>query len=341
MPNSSVYLQDVVDDTMRFGDLRPVLGVAGSSLEPALTIANEVVQELFAQRYNWKFNSFNVTPFQTISWQNDYAIPGLTNLGWLENGVIIDINSTQIPKRKNKLEIVKDLQPTSDSFGRPFQVCWLQNSVLLYGTWGTGLNVPNTNNTGLTNPGPSVVYTNPLGGATTPSNPITQIIDGNANLQVLTTYGTCGLVEPTWPAANSAPGTATSDGTCVWTVVDPRGQGLRLQMIPAAAGVVWQVMLRAQYKPPRFTSLQQTLDPIPDDFERYFKQGFRALCYQRSPEAKVREKFTPEYALWQKAIGEAEGQADREPESYGAYPSGELMTPGCGNPGPSWPYGTY
>lgn len=338
MPGSTVNLQAVVDDMVRFGDLRPVLGVAGSALEPALTIANEVISELLSQKYNFKFNSFNLPVFQTISWQNDYAIPGLTNLGWLENGVIIDINSTQVPKRKYKLEGVKDLQPTSDSFGRPFQICWLNNSVLLYGSWGTGLNVPNTNNTGVTNPGPGVVYINPLGVATTPSNPTTQILDPNGNIQVLTMFGTCGSVAPTWPAANSAAGTPTSDGTCVWTVVDPRGQGIRLQMIPAAAGVVWQVMLRGQYKPPRFTSLAQTLDPIPDDFERYFKQGFRALCYQRSPEDKVRAKFAPEYALWQKAISEAEGQADREEESYGAYPSSDLMAPSWTFPGPSWPY---
>lgn len=339
--SSTITLQSVVDDAMRFGDLRPVLGVGGSSMEPALTIANDVIAELFSQRYNWKFNSFNVPTFQTISWQNDYAVPGITNLGWLENAVCIDINSTQVPKRKWKMQVVKDLQPSSDGFGRPYQICWLNNSVLLYGTWGTGLTLPNINNTGLTNPGPGVAYSNPLGNPTTPNNPCTQIIDPNGNYQALTTYGICGLTAPAWPAAKSTAGTNTSDGTCVWTIVDPTGQGFRLQMIPAAAGVVWQIMIRAQYKPPRFTALGQTLDPIPDDFERYFKQGFRALCYQRSPEEKVRAKFAPEYALWQKGISEAEGQADREEESYGAFPASEIMDSGYTRPGPAWPYGSY
>lgn len=339
MPSSTVSLQNCIDDAFRFGDIKPVLQAGGSSLEPALTIANLVMAELCSKNYNWKWNSFLVTPFQTISWQNDYAVPGILNLGWLENGTIIDINSTQIPKRKFKLEVDKDLQPTSDSYGRPFQACWLPNSLLQYGTWGTGATVPNTNNTGQTNPGPSVVYTNPLGAATTPSNPITQIKDTNGNYQALTTYGTCGTVAPTWPAASAAAGTTTTDGTVVWTVIDPYGQGFRVQLIPAQAGNVWQVNLRAQYKPQRFTSLSQFIDPIPDDFSQYFLQGFRAYCYQRSPEAAVRAKFETEYQLWQKSLGDAEGQADRETESYGAYPSSSIMGSwDAVNPGPAWPF---
>lgn len=323
--SSTVKLQDCVNDAQRFGDLKPVIAVGGSSMEPALTIANLVMGELCSKRYNWKWNSFNVKPFQTISWQNDYGVSGISNLGWLENAVIIDINSTQIPKRKYKMEVVKDLQPSSEGYGRPFQICWLNNLNMLFGTWGTGLTTPNTNNTGQANPGPGVVYTQPLGAPTTPSNPVTQIIDSNGNLQVLTTFGTCGSVAPTWPAANAAVGQTTTDGSCIWTVIDPKGQGFRLQMIPAQAGVVWQVMIRAQYKPQRFTSLSATLDPLPDDFAHYFMQGFRAYCYQRSPEEKVRAKFAPEYALWQASILDAEGQADREPESFGAYPSSEIM----------------
>lgn len=342
MPSSSLRVQDAVDDALRFGDIKPVLSIGGSSMEPALTIANLVMAELCARRFNWKWNSFNVPVFQTISWQNDYAIPGITTLGWLENGVVIDINSTQVPKNKFKLEVVKDLQPTSDSYGRPFQVCWLNNSTLQYGTWGSGATVPNTNNTGQLNPGPNVVYTNPIGATTTPSNPITQIKDPNGNLQALTVFGTCGGTAPSWPAANATVGTTTTDGTCTWTVIDPYGQGFRLQMIPAQSGVVWQVILRAQNKPIRFTSLGQSLNPIPDDFSQYFYQGFRAYCYQRSPDSKVRAKFDVEYKLWLKSLDDAEGQADRETESYGAYPSTDLMGGLCfPNPGPAWPFGPY
>ena len=345
--SSTVYLQDVVDDAQRFGDIKPVLSTGGSSLQPALTIANQVMTELCSVRYNWKWNSFILPVFQTISWQNDYAQYGLTNLAYLENGIIIDINSTSIPKRKFKLEVTKDLQSSSDSYGRPFQVAWLNNVNMLYGSWGSGATVPNVNNTGQLNPGPSVVYTNPLGSTTTPSNPSTQIIDTNGNLQVVQWTGvapgatlTCGLTTPSWPAANAAAGTVTADGQVNWVVVDPNGQGIRLQLIPAQAGVVWQVILRGQYKPVRFTTLGVTLNPIPDDFASYFMQGFRAYCYQRSPEAKIRAKFDVEFKLWLQNLAQAEGQADREQESFCFYPSDNFTGGYCENfyPSAAWPF---
>lgn len=348
MSGSTYSVQMAVDDAQRFGDIKPVLQTAGSSLEPALTIANEVMGELCQRQYNWKWNSFLLTPFVTISWQNDYVIPNpdgssLLNLGWLENGYVIDINSSQIPKRKFKMEVVKDLQSSSDSYGRPFQICWLPASTLNWGSWGSGATVPNTNNTGQTNPGPNVVYTQPLGATTTPSNPITQIIDSNGNYQVLTTYGTCGGSTPTWPNAGAADGTQTTDGTCVWTVVNPYSQGFRLQNIPTQAGNVWQVNLRGQFKPVRFTSLSQFINPIPDDFSMYFAQGFRAKCYQRSPEAAVRAKFEAEYGLWQKALIDAQEQDSREPDSFGFYPTDSLMWDSWDAPWPraDMPYGPW
>lgn len=344
---STVYLQDCVDDSLRFGDIKPVLSSGGSSLQPALTIANQVMTELCSVRYNWKWNSFLLPVFQTISWQNDYAQYGLTNLAYLENGIIIDINSSSIPKRKFKLEAVKDLQSTADSYGRPFQCCWMNNVNMLYGTWGSGATVPNVNNTGQTNPGPNVIYTNPLGSTTTPSNPTTQIIDPNGNIQVVQWIGiapgatlTCGANAPSWPLAGSAAGIVTADGQVNWVTVDPSGQGIRLQLIPAQAGNVWQVILRGQKKPVRFTSLGTTLDPIPDDFATYFMQGFRAYCYQRSPESKIAAKFDREFKLWIQNLQQAEGQADREQESFCFYPS-DNFTGGIGDfqyPSAAWPF---
>ena len=345
--SSTVYLQECVDSALRFGDIKPVLSSGGSSLQPALEIANQVMTELCSVRYNWKWNSFILPVFQTISWQNDYALP-LTNLGYLENGVIIDINSSSIPKRKFKLEVTKDLQSTSDTYGRPFQVSWLNNVNMLYGTWGSGATVPNINNTGQLNPGPNVVYTNPLGSTTTPSNPTTQIIDPNGNLQVIQwsaipvgTSASCGATAPSWPSASAAQGTLTVDGGVTWVVVDPTAQGIRLQLIPAQTGVVWQVIIRGQYKPVRFTSLNVTLNPLPDDFASYFMQGFRAYCYQRSPEAKIRAKFEIEYKLWIANLLQAEGQADREQEAFCFYPSDNFTGGYFENyyPSAAWPYG--
>src|SRR5260370_6221758 len=93
--------------------------------------------------------------------------------------------------------------------GRVAKICWLPNDQLQYGVWGQA---QSASVSGLNNPGPNVAYTNPLGATQTPDNPTTQIIDTNGNLQILTRYGTCGSSQPSWPVANSAACTGTTDG---------------------------------------------------------------------------------------------------------------------------------
>jgi hypothetical protein len=344
---STVSAQAILDDLLRYGELVPVHTKGGSSMEPFLTILNKVMTEfLFGAKgngrskpYNWKFNSFNVAPIYTNSWQMDYATQA-TNIGWIEQAWLVDINSSMIPKRKFKMEAVKSIEAHTESWGRPFQICWLYNSQLLYGNWGN-VSTPNSSNASGTNPGPGVVISQPLGQTAQPSNPITQIQDPNGNLLIVTTYGTCGLTIPVWPVANAVAGTNVTDGTVVWTVVSPQGIGFRVSPIPSQSGVVWQMNVVGQYRPPRFTKaggLGVMLNPIPDEYVDLFRQGMLAYSYQRSPEGDVRAKFEVEYKLWLKAIDDSEGHADVEPESYGFYPGDNFQGDSWQNPGPSWPF---
>lgn len=286
---------------------------------------------------NWKWNRANATPFYTTSWQQDYA-QNNTNLKWIEHCWAIDINNTALPKPIYFLEAVRDLERTFAQYGRPGQICWLPNDQMVYGTWGAG----NTSNAGPQNPGPLSVYTQPLGSPTTPSNPITQVIDTNGNFQVLTTYGTTGATQPSWPSANAAAGMTTADGSCVWTVVDPKGEGFRLNPIPPLTGVVYQINPVCQKKPVQFTTMSQTLDPIPDDYAKYFRQGFVAYCYRHSKESDVREKFPVEQALWMEGMKlEAITSANREKTNPGFYPDQSVMAPSVNlSLGPAWPYST-
>jgi len=350
MANSSIRLQEVVDDASSLGDVSPALATGGLSDAPALSIANDVIQAIIngasaSQPYNWKWNRFNVTPFCTISYQQDYFIPGLVRLGWLESCWASNINQTSIPKQKQQVEVHKDLEITYDQNAYPGKICWLPNSVLQTGTWGatplgptsanpsgnvTGLG---PNQSGLQNPGPGVVYTNPLGTPNQPINATTCIKDPNGNLWALTTFGVCGNTEPSWPSSPTYPtvvnpnqvATTVTDGTCVWTAINPSGQGFRLNPIPPQTGVVWQLQPIAQYKAPRFRNLGQTLEPIPDDFEWAFKQGFFAECYRRHPDPKIRSKYPMERQLWMDALDKAVRQADRELDDYGFYPGSSIM----------------
>lgn len=351
--NSTINLQMIVDDASSMGDIAPALATGGFADAPALSIGTDVMTTMLlggpmGQPFNWKWNRFNVSTFPTISWQQDYFVPNVVNVGWLETAWASNINQASPLKQKFQLEVRKDLEVTINQTGYPGKICWLPNSTLETGKWGAAPLGPTASNPsgdqssigsnigGLQNPGPNVVYTNPVGAVQSPINATTCITDPNGNLWVLTAYGTCGSTQPTWPAnpvfptlkSPSTVATTVTDGTVVWTAVNPAGQGFRLNPIPPQAGIVWLLQPVAQGRPPRFTSLGQLLDPIPDDFVTYFKQGFFAECFRRNPDPKVRAKYPQERQLWLEALDKAVRQGDREMDDVGFYPGSGVMDTG-------------
>ena len=432
--NSTVTLQDISDQAASFGDLAPALATGGYSTQPAQSIGNDVMTAMLlgngdGNPFNWKWNSLNITPFYTISLQQDYFVPNIVNIGWLESSWAVNINQTSNPKQKLYQEVHRALEVTFNQTGYPGKICWMQNDTMQSGSWGqTQLASPS----GLLNPGPSVVYLNPAGAPQNPTNPTTCITDPAGNLWVVTfganqTSATCGTFNPflmnvtatsvtsniitvtaanglqagtvvklantsesflngqslTVIAANSASFTAAFthadysngsdtgtgtivpvypiyqagnpsvsstvattvlDGTVVWTAINPKGQGFRLNPIPPNNGVVWQVNPVAQMRVPRFSNMQQTLEPIPDDWESYFKNGFYAQCYRHSPDPKVRAKFKDEWELFMKSLDNAVKQGQREMDDFGFYPGnpGVMDTGWALNPTrPDWPYGPW
>jgi hypothetical protein len=350
---STVSIQDCVDNAFRNGDTAPALATGGSSDQPALQIANTVLSEMInggpnGQPYNWKWNRFLIPPFPTNSWQQDYFIPGLVGLAWLENSYCNEFNISSQPKPKMPMECRKDLSVTYIQYGWPAKLCWIPNSIAQTGTWGA---TELATATGQNNPGPNVVITNPIGQTQAPLNPITQVTDSFGNLWAVTTYGTCGATNPflvnanpVFPTLQNPTTTATiiTDGSVVWTAINPAGQGMRLAPIPPQQGQVWQINPVGQARFQRFTSLTQTINPIPDDYSQYFLDGFICQCYRRHPDAKVRAKFPEEYKLWLTALDQAVKQADRELDDYGFYTSSIMGGGGnVGYLGPAWPYQGY
>lgn len=368
MGNSTIKLQDIIDDASTLGDVAPALATGGFSASPALSIANDVMAALInggpgAQPYNWKWNRYNITPFTTISLQQDYFIPGLVNLGWLESAWAVNLNQTSVPKQKTYLEVHKDLLVNNNQMTYPGKIGWLPNSMLMTCTWGQAPLGPTAGNpagqttvsgpgqTGQQNPGPNVIYTNPTGTLLTPINAGTAIKDPNGNLWCLTTFGICGSVEPTWPVSPVFPtitnpstvATTVTDGSCVWTAINPSGQGIRLNPIPPQSGVVWLIQAVGQMKAPRFTTTGQLIEPVPDEFEWAFKQGFFAECFRRNPDPKVRAKYQQEKQWWLESLDKAVRQADREMDDFGFYPASLVMDTGYGvNPiTPALPFGPF
>ena len=326
MGSSTTTIQSIVDYVSSMGELVPVLPSGGFSVQTALTMATDVMAELISQRFNFKWNREKIPPFYTNSWQQDYA--GLSStwpayIGWMEGAYWIDINNTALPKPTWPIEVVRDLVPSSISGNPPAKIAWYPNKELIQGTW----------------PGPGKTYTQPLGAVSTPTNPPTNILDANLNILVLTTYGTTGLIAPQAPAA-SAEGVTVNDGSCVWTVADPESQGFRLLPLPPQQAVVYQVNVVAQMKAPQpFTSMQQQINPVPDDHAQWFRDGFKVHCYEMSPNPQMRALFPKMRELWLAAIAGALKQDDRETDNAGFVPDRTVVAPQGGvDIGPGNPY---
>jgi hypothetical protein len=350
IPNSSSYtLQSVCDIASANGDTAPALATGGFSDQPAIQIANSVLSAMLLGGpngpFNPKWNRFTVTPFPTISWQQDYFIPGLVTLGWLESCYAIQFANTSQPKPKCQIEVHKDLM-VGYTQGWPGKICWIPPSTAQTGTWGaTELQTP----TGQNNPGPNVVYTNPLTAVNQPANPITNITDPNGNLWTVTTYGTCGATQPSWTVdpvfpTLTSPNTVAStvtDGTTVWTAINPNGQAMRISPIPPQQGCVWQINPIGQQRIVQFTALTQSLGVIPDDYYQYFCDGFLAQCYRRNPDPKVRARFPDEWKIWLASWDLAVRQGQREMDDFAFVPSEGIMQDNgfaAGWYGPAYPF---
>ena len=313
---SSFSVQNLIDYARTFDFTVPTVGLAGYSDEPSLSFSNDIMQKILAKDNPWKWNSYVAPIFYSQPYQQDYPTSISANtMGWLESATFTDINNPQGTPQFHVqpiLQCVARLQPTYQ-LGVPTQICWIMNRNAQTGAW----------------PGASIVYQNPLvsAGGGPGANPLTAITDTNGNIQVVTTYGTTGTVQPSWPAANAAAGTVTNDGTAQWTVQDPNGIAFRLDAMATYGSNVWQFNVTYQERAPLITTLTQTFAPIPDDLQYLIKQGFLAFCYKKSD----RKTFQVEYAQWLEDIQQALEQTDRETQSFGFYPSDALQRSGGGS----------
>ena len=352
MPTSSqstIKIQRVMDKFRAFGELAPIFNVGGWSTEPMMTISTDVMNAICAVDFPHKWNEIIPPLFYTNSYQQDYAVvnpdgSSFYNLEWLERGIVIDINNNSVPKPFRQVECGRQLPQATGTFYNSatndplFLVNSFPNYMLYYGTWGAG--VTGTASQG-NNPMAGSIYSNPLGPASMPINPINQIIDANGNYLLLTGYGTEGSAAPL-AASNAVFGTTVSGlgASTVWTVVDPNGTGFRILPVPSETGVVWQFNLVGQMPPVTFTNLQNTLAPLPDKYEPVFRAGCIAQAYRYSPEAKVRAKFKDEWNIWLAALQDLRAREDRELEENQFTPDRGIM--GRSGRGISrWPGSSY
>ena len=324
MGNSTITLQKILDRVAAKGIPTPLSIAAGYGPDLALSMASDVMSEIIAERFNWKWNRATAAPFYTNSFQQDYPQTGLTNIGWGEDADRVDINNTAMPKPIKQLTFRRQLSRVGMAWAPVAEICWMYNNELSLGTW----------------PGAGVTYY-PLLASQTKQNPIMSMLDANGNILIVTGFGTTGLTAPQL-AANSPEGTTVTDGTVTWTVAGPMSQGFRVSPLPGAAGPVWQITPYYQMKAIALATLGAVINPIPDDFSRMFQDGMEAYCLKASPNPGDFKRGQDAEAKWLKSMMDSRKQGDREPDAYAMLPSSapvESVWVGRRNPqDPSEPY---
>jgi hypothetical protein len=310
--NSTITLQTVYDTIVAKGIPDPRLNASGYGDTLAVELASQIMAELIAERFNWKWNRATAAAILTNSWQQDYPQPAQKagEIGWGEDSDLIDINNTVIPKPMWHPSWRRALSRTSSNApGRRIaNICWMQNNALSLGTW----------------PGAGVTFYNLITTAPQPQNPIMSMLDKNGNILIVTGYGITGGTAPYLPAS-SAEGTTVLDGSVTWTCVSPTSQGFRLDALPSATGPTYQLLPYYQIEPPRFTDVGQTLDPIPDSFSRAFFRGLESECLIASPNpADVKRGQTAKIA-WLNALMGAMKQGDRELNIFALVPATSVV----------------
>lgn len=324
-------------------------GAAGYSTEPGLTLSNEVMSRILAENMPWKWNREIAAPFLTVSLQQDYCT-NITDIGWLENGWLVDINnstsnSNGAPKPIRPLETVRDLTQTSNQTV-PFQVSFVPNYQAYMGLWQA-----------------DTAYGCGYGVAQLPRSPIQQFIDINGNILFIDStqlglniespgytgttiplpanspYGTSGSTQPVAPA-NATPGSLIQDGSVIWTVADPQGYAFRFSPVPALNGLTYLCVLQYQAAPPQLLTLQQTLSPIPFNMMYLFRAGLRAALTRENNLAKGNEM----YAEWEEVLTKSVRAADRQQEDNEFYVTqsilgGNIQPGGWSGIGAANPYG--
>ena len=325
---SNITVQTVVNLASTHLELLPLSGVGGFSNEPALSLANDVLQTILAQPLDWRFNRAEMNMLVTSPNRQDYLFAGATifSLGGSSQGAGIDLATNNALTISGSTVTIITLEQYNGSVG---DVCYIR---------GTGSNYDSTftqNGSSSTFGGKTYTIT-AINGLT-----ITATVAGGTPTG---TSGSAGISDFGWLAAgtmvainnNNAilptrhleavrtiqPYSTANNPEKVCVITDLGTGVLKIRFFPVPGTNVWGVNLVYQKKAPLITTLAGTWTPIPDELSYVYRQGFlaRGYRYLNSPRADVEE------AKLDKAIAKALGADEREVADVRLYPEIGLQT---------------
>lgn len=330
MALSTLTLQSVVNLASTHVDLLPLAGVGGYTNEPALSLCNDVVQELLATPNDWKFNRVEMPMLVTAQNKQDYLFAGAVafTLGSTSAGAAIGLASNSAISESGTTVTVTTLEAHQFNVGDT--VYMIGNTLSAYNstfaqtvsssTWSGGwaiTAVPSSTSFQFTHAS-SGLGTSGASGITDfgwlASGTMVQMTD-NSSLQ---NTRQIEVVKELTPSGR----TANPEKVCVLKDFGTGVLKLRFREVPGST--TWGVNLVYQAKSPLKVALTDLWSPFPDEYSFVYRQAFIARCYRylNSPRAEV------EYQKLQAAISKAMGESDREMSDIHVVPAQSLLDSG-------------
>src|SRR4051812_13064567 len=117
MANSTITGQNVIDYARANTKLIPLVNVGGlNANEPGLSFINEVMQEILAAPFNWKFNRKEMTMLVLQQFKQDYLFAGanafvVSGSGSNGGGAAIDLATANAITQVGAVTTVNTLEP--------------------------------------------------------------------------------------------------------------------------------------------------------------------------------------------------------------------------------------
>jgi hypothetical protein len=307
MPNNlcTITVQNVIDAVRTQNALRKLLGVGGIANEPGLSIANNVLQFLFAKPYAWKFNRKFMPFFVTQPFIQDYYFAGacaFTLSSVVSNGtaatvggggVGIDLASSSAITQSGQVVTVNCLQPHNYVAG---QTVYFNNVVDGSGALIAAVNAVLTVDT-------NALLSNWTNGFTITALPTRTSFQFSLATAInacgapgindfgwlesagLTDISNTSVPQPTGPirAVDRITSTSKVGETAKVCMLQDLGTGvLVFRVDPAADPYSMAVNLAYQMRAPRLKAPSTTWAPWPDNLSFAIYSGVKAYAYDNS-----------------------------------------------------------
>jgi hypothetical protein len=326
---NTVTINNVVNFASTHVELMPIASVGGYTNEPALSLANDTLQELCSAPTAWKFNRVTSNIMVTQAGRQEQLFAGacafVSDLG----GVGIGLASDSAITETGNTVTVTTLQPHNFTVGKT--VYMLGNTVAAYNSAYAQT---------LSSSGWS-------GGWTITAVPTTTSFQFTHATSGLAASGAAGIYDFSWlESAHLVDMNDTSPVPEAWNLQAVRGVKrssqpgrprniavmseangvltVRLEYVPSTA--VWGATLNYQAKAPVKTDLADSWAPFPDELGYVYRQAFLARCYRFLNHARADAEELRALAMIQKA----QSGDDREDSNQYVSPERSIMDGGYG-----------